>query len=329
MGENGITRPVVIEIGDETRRLCDEYNVPTDRIEFVSLPEGDELTEYAEQYAQRRGTSTETAGAILQEPLVYGGLLVHLGAVDGIVAGAAHPTADVVGVANGIVGLEPGIDTASSYFAMIFDDVSVGENGVLLYADCGVNIDPTEEQLADIAVSTAKTAQSLFEWSPRVAMLSFSTMGSAKHKAAETVSKATKRVEDRTADSNVQVIGEVQADTALDPAVAKRKLSDKHGVTGNANVLIFPDLNSGNIAYKLTQKLAGAKALGPILQGYARPVSDLSRGASAEDIVNIATITAVNAAQNHDGAGSIIQRGLLQRRESAYKDAEGSSSISN
>lgn len=314
IAEEDIATPVVFGPDQETERLCEEHDVTTAGIEFLPYPEGDELAEYARTYADLRDVDLDVARTLLSDPLVLGSLLARLDEVDGLVAGAAHPTAEVVATANGVVGLDPAVDTASSYFIMVFDDPAVGEDGMMLYADCGVNINPDAERLADIAVSTADSAETLLDWTPRMAMLSFSTRGSAEHPDSEKVATATDLAADRI-DSGV-VDGEVQADVALVPEVARRKVPTDRRVTGDANILIFPDLDAGNIAYKLTERLAGAKALGPVLQGYARPVSDLSRGASVEDIVDIATITAVQAAGESEVEGSVVSRGLLARRES-------------
>jgi len=315
-----IARPVLFGPDAEITRLCSDLGISTELFEFLPQTDDGELAEYAGTYEELRDVSRSTARRILTEELVLGGLLVRLGTVDGMVAGATHPTSEVVAVANGLVGLAPGVNTASSYFLMVFDDETIGENGALLYADCGVNIDPSVNQLADIAVETVDTAEQLFDSQPRVAMLSFSTRGSADHDAAEKVAKAARRAAEQS--QTAVVDGELQADVALVPEVAKRKVPDERTITGNANVLIFPDLDAGNIAYKLTERLAGATALGPILQGYAQPVSDLSRGASVEDIVDVTTITAVQSAPDRDGDGEIIQEGLLSREEADLVESE-------
>lgn len=309
IAEEGIAQPVIIET-EKTHQLCAEHNITIDNLEFRQL---DEAAEYTEQYEDLRDVTPWVAREMLTDELVFGSLLLQLDEVDGLVGGAVTPTAEIVAAANGLIGLEHGIEIASSYFLMVFDDPSIGEEGALLYADCGVNIDPSAEHLADIAVSTAKTARTLLDWSPRVAMLSFSTKGSAAHKDAEQVARAAELARDQMSDAIID--GELQADVALVPAVAEQKLPDGGLVMGDANILIFPDLNAGNIAYKLTERLGGARALGPVLQGYTRSISDLSRGANVDDIVDISAITAVQAVQEIPSTANLMQRGLLARQE--------------
>ncbi len=320
LASEGLAAPIVIE-GNETRQLCTEHDIETAEITFRSRPtENDE--EYVRAYADLRDVTLSVAREMLCDELVFGALLLRLDEGDGLVAGVNAPTADVVAAANGVVGLADGIETASSYFLMGFDDPSIGENGALLYADCGVNIAPTSGQLADIAVATADTARTLLQWSPRVAMLSFSTKGSAAHEEVDRVRQATELAADRLPDGVID--GELQADVALVPSVADQKLPDDGSINGDANVLIFPDLDAGNIAYKLTQRLAGARALGPVLQGYSRPVSDLSRGADTSDIIDIAALTAVRSAEEQLSDGAVIHGGLLARREAAATSSEES-----
>jgi phosphate acetyltransferase len=243
---------------------------------------------YASAYARRRNVEDNVARRLVRKPLVYGGMMLAQGDADVMVAGALNATATVIQAAAVTVGYAPGIQTASSFFLMILPSHGGRTNVPLIYADCAVNVQPTAEQLADIALTTEATAAQLLDGPPRVALLSFSTTGSAAHPDAEKVRRALALVRQRRPAACID--GEFQADTALCARVAAKKLKRSSAVAGDANVLIFPNLDAGNIAYKLTQYLAGAQAIGPILQGFAKPVSDLSRGASADDIVATAAI---------------------------------------
>jgi phosphate acetyltransferase len=219
-------------------------------------------------------------------------MMVKRGDADTMVAGVRTATANVIQAGALTVGYGSGITTASSFFLMIVPKFRGGENCPLIFADCAVNIAPTAEQLADIALASAASAAKLLGEPPRVALLSFSTHGSAAHERVEVVTQALEIVRRRAADAPID--GEFQADAAIMPQVAAKKIKRPSDVAGNANVLVFPDLNSGNIGYKLTQYLAGARAIGPFLQGFAKPISDLSRGASVDDII---ATTAVCLAQ--------------------------------
>lgn len=240
-----------------------------------------------------KGLSKEEARQTLTtEPRFFGCMMVRLGDADGLVAGSNSPTADVLRAAIQVIKTAPGIKTVSSAFVMETADGKFGDNGLLLFADCAVLPNPTSEQLADIASSTAATASSVVGLEPRVAMLSFSTMGSAKHPLVDKVSNAVQILKDRNVDFAFD--GEMQADAAIVEAIGAKKAPDSK-VAGRANILVFPDLQAGNIGYKLVQRFAGAAAHGPIVQGLNKPVNDLSRGCSVEDISNLVAITATQA----------------------------------
>ena len=242
---------------------------------------------------QSKGLSIEEASSLIEDPLYLATLMIKAGDADGEVAGAENATGDVLRPAFQYVKTLPGISVVSGAFIMILKDNYYGENGMLVFADCAVHPDPDEKELAEIAVMTARTTRAIAEMEPRVAMLSFSTKGSASHEMVDKVANATKIAQAMAPEFKFD--GELQADAAIVESIGKKKAPGSE-IAGRANVLVFPSLESGNIAYKLVQRLAGAEAIGPVLQGMAAPINDLSRGCSVSDIVNLVAITANQAA---------------------------------
>lgn len=259
-------------------------------------PGKDDLEEYSSllyELRKAKGLEKEQAEKLVKNPLYLGVMLVKTGKADGMVAGSVNSTGDTLRPALQIIKTAPGIKTVSSCFIMVLPEGSkYGENGVMVFGDCAVNIAPDAEQLASIAIASADTAKKIAGIQPKVAMLSFSTKGSAKHEYVDKVAEATRLVHEQAPE--LECDGELQLDAALVESVGALKAPGSK-IAGHANVLIFPDLQAGNIGYKLVQRLAGAEAVGPICQGFNKPINDLSRGCSAEDIVNVVAMTALQA----------------------------------
>ncbi len=295
--EQGLAKIVILGNPEVIKAAASANGINLDGVELLEPARSPKLKSYIDALVELRkskGLTPEEAEKLLtaEDNLYYAGMMVRQGDAGGQVAGATSTTGNVLKAAFQTVGTAPGIKTVSSFFLMVTKTPSFGENGVILFADCAVNPNPDAQALAEIAVATARNCKSFLDVPARVAMLSFSTKGSASHADIDKVLSAIELA--KKIDPDMQIDGELQADAALLPKVGEKKAPGSP-VAGKANVLIFPDLDAGNIAYKLVERVAGAEAIGPVIQGLDKPVNDLSRGCSVEDIVNVTAITAVQA----------------------------------
>ena len=288
----------IILLGDEAKikELAKDSDI-SDAV-IIDPKSADNLNDYADKLYQLRkakGLTQEQALELVNDPLYYGVMMVKEGEADGMVAGAVNSTANVLRPSLQILKTAPGCKIVSAFFVMVVPNCEYGENGTFIYADSGLVENPDAEEVSEIAISAAKSFKELVQATPKVAMLSYSTYGSAKSELVKKMQLATKLAKEKTPD--LLIDGELQLDAAIVPSVSKKK-APQSPIAGAANVLIFPDLNAGNIAYKITQRLAKAEAYGPITQGIAKPVNDLSRGCSSEDIAGVIAITCVQAQKN-------------------------------
>lgn len=291
--EKGFANIVLVGEEDKINELKGDLNI--DGVTIVDPLKSDKIDDYVNtlyELRKHKGMTIEQARETMKNPLFWGVMMVKKGDADGMVAGAINSTANTLRPALQILKTAPGTKLVSSFFIMIIPDCEFGSNGTFLFSDCGLVENPSADDLSEIALASAKSFENLVDSEPKVAMLSYSSYGSAKSDLTEKVVEATRLAKEKA--PGLMLDGELQADAALVPSVGASKAKGSP-VAGQANVLVFPDLNSGNISYKLVQRLAKAEAYGPVLQGIAKPVNDLSRGCSAEDIVGVVAITAVQA----------------------------------
>lgn len=295
IAKQGIAEIVILGNLNEIDNIASKNNIKLKGLEIIDPKDSEYIEEFKNEFYEMRkhkGINKDEAEKIVKDPLYFGTMMIYTKKAGGMVAGAVHPTGNVLRPAFQIIKTKKGISTVSSAIIVLLEDSGFGENGIITFADCAVNPAPNSEQLAEIAKTTAGTVEELLGFEAKIAMLSFSTMGSASHKNVTNVQNAVKITHTKFPD--LKVDGELQLDAALVKSVGMRKAPASE-IAGEANVLVFPDLQASNIGVKLVQRLANSQSIGPILQGLAAPINDLSRGCSVEEIVNLTAITAVQA----------------------------------
>ena len=293
--KEGFANIVLIGNVEKTKELANKNQISIEGAKIIDPSKSEKYDEYVNKFfelRQKKGVSIEKAKETMLNNVYFGMMMVKCGDADGLVSGAAHSTADTLRPALQILKTAEGTKLVSAFFLMVVPNCEYGENGTFIFSDAGLNANPTSDELSEIAISSAKSFRQLVEEEPKVAMLSYSTYGSAKSDLIDKVVNATELVKEK--EPSLQVDGELQLDAAIVKEIGEKKAPGST-VAGHANTLIFPDLNAGNIGYKLVQRLAKAEAYGPLCQGIAKPVNDLSRGCSSDDIVGVVAITSVQA----------------------------------
>ena len=293
--KEGFANIVLIGNVEKTKELANKNQISIEGAKIIDPSKSEKYDEYVNKFfelRQKKGVSIEKAKETMLNNVYFGMMMVECGDADGLVSGAAHSTADTLRPALQILKTAEGTKLVSAFFLMVVPNCEYGENGTFIFSDAGLNANPTSDELSEIAISSAKSFRQLVEEEPKVAMLSYSTYGSAKSDLIDKVVNATELVKEK--EPSLQVDGELQLDAAIVKEIGEKKAPGST-VAGHANTLIFPDLNAGNIGYKLVQRLAKAEAYGPLCQGIAKPVNDLSRGCSSDDIVGVVAITSVQA----------------------------------